>query len=230
VAEQVRHLPDYSQFIIYRCIVGSRAYGLDTDDSDIDERGIYLPPAELHWSIDGVPEQIVLDENQTTFWELGKFMRLALKANPTVLECLYTPLVEMSSTVADELRERRDIFLSQRVYHSYNNYVLSQFRKQTNRITANRQSRPKHAMHLIRLLLAGIGILRDGTLKVRVEDHRDALLAIRDGRMSWEEVNEWRVKLHEEFEQLFQQNRLPEAPDYVAANDILVRARKSMVR
>jgi predicted nucleotidyltransferase len=26
--------------LIYRCIIGSRAYGLATDDSDLDRRGI----------------------------------------------------------------------------------------------------------------------------------------------------------------------------------------------
>jgi alkylated DNA nucleotide flippase Atl1 len=42
---------DLMQFVIYRCITGSRAYGLDTDESDTDRRGIYLPPAERHWSL-----------------------------------------------------------------------------------------------------------------------------------------------------------------------------------
>ena len=37
--------------VIYRCVVGSRAYGLDGAESDTDRRGIYLPPAELHWSL-----------------------------------------------------------------------------------------------------------------------------------------------------------------------------------
>src|SRR4051812_35206236 len=41
---------ELEDFIIYRCIVGSRAYGLDTDASDTDLRGIYLAPAELQWS------------------------------------------------------------------------------------------------------------------------------------------------------------------------------------
>jgi hypothetical protein len=84
-------------------------------------------------------------------------------------------------------------------------------------------------MHLIRLLLAGIGILRNGTLQVRAEEYRDELLAIRNGEMAWDEVNAWRQLLHEEFEQLFHEHRLPEQPDYTAANDILVRARRSMV-
>ena len=44
-------------YVIYRCVVGSRAYGLDNENSDTDRRGIYLPPADLHWSLYGIPEQ-----------------------------------------------------------------------------------------------------------------------------------------------------------------------------
>jgi hypothetical protein len=32
-------------YVIYRCVVGSRAYGLDSETSDTDRRGIYLTPA-----------------------------------------------------------------------------------------------------------------------------------------------------------------------------------------
>lgn len=48
---------DLESLVIYRCIVGSRAYGLDHDDSDTDRRGVYLAPADLHWSLFGAPEQ-----------------------------------------------------------------------------------------------------------------------------------------------------------------------------
>jgi len=37
-----------NEHIIYACVVGSRAYALETESSDTDHRGIYLPPAELH--------------------------------------------------------------------------------------------------------------------------------------------------------------------------------------
>ena len=49
---------DLTRYVIYRCLTGSRAYGLARDDSDEDRRGIYLPPAELQWSLFGVPEQL----------------------------------------------------------------------------------------------------------------------------------------------------------------------------
>jgi hypothetical protein len=41
--------PDLFEHVIYRCIVGSRAFGLDDENSDVDIRGIYLPPADLEW-------------------------------------------------------------------------------------------------------------------------------------------------------------------------------------
>ncbi len=80
------------QYVIFRCVVGSQAYGLSHDESDVDRRGIYLPPAELHWSLYGVPEQLERLATEEVYWELQKFLVLALKANPNVLECLYTPL------------------------------------------------------------------------------------------------------------------------------------------
>src|ERR1043165_9706534 len=40
----------WQPFIIYRCVDGSQPSGFSGDDSDVDRRGICLPPAELHWS------------------------------------------------------------------------------------------------------------------------------------------------------------------------------------
>ncbi len=54
--------------VIYRCVVGSRAYGLDDSESDVDRRGIYLPPAELHWSLYGVPEQLEYNATEEVYW------------------------------------------------------------------------------------------------------------------------------------------------------------------
>lgn len=78
-------------------VVGSRAHGLADDDSDIDRRGFYVPAARAHFSLDGAPAQLVHDDDQLCFWEVGKFVRLALAANPTVLEMLYSPVIEFVS-------------------------------------------------------------------------------------------------------------------------------------
>ncbi len=221
--------PDLFSYVAYRCVVGSRAYGLDEEGSDFDRRGFYLPPADLHWSLGGVPEQLERDETQETYWELQKFLTLALKANPNVLECLYSPLVELASPLARELLEMRDIFLSRLVYQTYNGYVMSQFKKMEQDLRTRGEIRWKHAMHLIRLLLSGITALREGFVPVRVTEHRETLLAVRRGEMEWQAVNEWRLSLHVEFDAAYAATRLPERPDYSRANSFLLMARRSMV-
>jgi hypothetical protein len=221
--------PNLNDYIIYRCVVGSRAFGLDTENSDYDRRGIFLAPAELHWSLFGLPGQIENHETQECYWEIEKFLLLALKANPNVLECLFTPSVELATSLAQELLSMRSIFLSRLVYQTYNGYVMSQFKKLNQDLRNKGAIRWKHAMHLIRLLLSGIKILREGVVPLRIEDYRTRLLDIRDGRLPWEEINEWRLLLHKEFDAAFATTQLPEYPDYERANAYLLKARRSMV-
>lgn len=219
---------DLGKHVIYRCVIGSRAYALDRDGSDTDRRGIYLPPASMHWSVYGVPEQLENSETQECYWEIEKFIRLALKANPNVLETLYSPLVEHADPIARRLLDHRSIFLSRMVYQTFDGYAMSQFRKiEQDRRTAG-AVKWKHAMHLIRLLKSGIAALRTGELPVRVEEAREELLAIRDGLMPWEEVNAWRLALHSDFERAFESCSLPDRPDYERANTILIEARAAM--
>lgn len=221
---------DLLERVIYRCVVGSRAYGLDEEASDLDVRGIYLPPADLHWSLYGVPEQIERRETDEAYWEIQKFLTMALKANPNVLECLYTPRVELCHPPADELLAERSRFLSRMIYQTYNGYVLSQFKKLEQDLRTVGEIRWKHAMHLIRLQLAGITALSEGTVPVRVADeHRDRLLAIKRGEVPWKEIEAWRLELHDRFDAAFASTRLPDRPDYRWANDFLVRARRGAV-
>ena len=220
----------FAEHVIFRCIVGSRAYGLDGPDSDTDRRGVYLPPADLHWSLYGVPEQLESHERQECYWELQKFLDLALKANPNVLECLWTPLREHTTPLGDELLAMRNGFLSKLVYQTYNGYVIGQFKKLEQDLRARGEVRWKHVMHLMRLLLSGIALLRDGVVVVRVEEHRDFLLAVREGRIPWQEIDARRADLHRDLDAAYASTRLPERPDYETANRFLLKARRSAVQ
>jgi uncharacterized protein len=220
---------DLYQYVIFRCVVGSRAYGLDDDQSDTDRRGIYLPPAVQHWSLYGVPEQLENPDTEETYWEIQKFLTLALKANPNVLECLYTPLVEHATPLAREMLDMRASFLSRMVYQTYNGYVLSQFKKLQADLRNKGAVKWKHVMHLIRLLLAGIAVLDEGVVPVHVGEHRDKLLAIKRREVRFEEVESWRMDLHRQFDAAAQRTKLPDRPDYERANAFLIRARRSVI-
>lgn len=230
VGEQIMAEVDLFPYVIYRCIVGSQAYGLSHEQSDIDRRGFYLPPANLHWSLFGVPEQLEKAESDECYWELQKFIQLALRANPNVLECLYTPLIETITPLAQELLDQREIFLTRLVFQTYNGYVISQFKKLEQDLRARGEIRWKHAMHLIRLLLSGITILRDGFVMISVDPYREQLLSIRHGECDWEQVNAWRLQLQQAFEDAYHNTPLPVQPDYRKANEFLIHARESMVK
>ncbi len=211
--------------VILKVVIGSRAYGLETEDSDTDYRGVYLPPAELHWSLFGVPENLENDATQECYWELQKFVTLALKANPNVLECLYSPLIEHATPLGRELLTMRESFLSRVAYQTFNGYVLSQFKKLQADLRNHGAVKWKHVMHLLRLLLSGICVLKHGYVPVRIEEHRDRLLAIKRGEIAWDEIEVWRKELHRDFDFALSETTLPERPDYQRADAFLIDAR-----
>ncbi len=219
---------DLEKWILYRCVVGSRAYGLESGGSDTDIRGIYLAPAELQWSLFGAPEQFEDNVLHCCYWELQKFLVMALKANPNILECLYSPVVVTLTPLGEDLLAMRDCFLSQMIFQTFNGYAMSQFKKIEQDMRNHGAVKWKHAMHLLRLLLSGAATLREGRVPVRVEAWRERLLAVKAGQVPWQDVDAWRQDLHRDFERALTDTRLPERPDYMAANSLLIKARKAM--
>lgn len=222
---------DFTPYIIYRCKVGSKAFGLASDDSDDDFRGIFVPPADRHWSLYKLPEQIESkDENgDQVYWEIEKFLKLALKANPNILETLWTPVVLYADPIAEKIRTSRRAFLSSHLYKTYSGYVLSQFRRMKNAFEKTGEYKPKHAMHLVRLLYSGIAALRTGEIMIDVSQHRGRLLEIRGGSFSFEQVQKMALELDREFQAAFEETTLPDQPDFETVNALLIEARNSMV-
>ena len=228
-------VPDMRPFIIYKCRVGSRAFGLSHEDSDDDLRGIFLPPADLQWSMYRLPEQIESKTNSDgqdideVYWELEKFLNLALKANPNILEVLWSPLVIETSPLGEKLTEMRSSFLSRHLYKTYSGYVLSQFRRMRNSVESKGTFKRKHAMHLIRLLHSGISALKTGEIQVDVSHHREELLKIRNGEVDFETIRERACELDAVFAAAFDNSTLPDQPDFQRVDQFLIEARRSMV-
>src|SRR5437763_495135 len=80
-----------------------------------------------------------------------------------------------------ELRDLRGAFLSRHIYKTYSGYVLSQFKLMERGLQQKGTYKPKHAMHLVRLLLSGINALTTGDVRVDVGEWRAELLEIRCG-------------------------------------------------
>ena len=198
---------------IYAAVVGSKAFGLDTAASDVDTRGVYVAPTDAFWSLVKPPTHVEGPADQWFSWEVERFCELALRANPNALEVLHSPLVVIMTPAGRELVGLRAAFVSQLVYQTYSGYVLSQFKKLETDIRLRGAPRWKHVMHLLRLLISARDLLADGILRIDVAAHRDQLLAVSRGELSWDAVESWRLRLHHELDAAMDRTLLPAEPD-----------------
>ncbi|MEU9603564.1 nucleotidyltransferase domain-containing protein [Streptomyces sp. NPDC048057] len=215
---------------VYSCVMGSRAFGLATEDSDTDRRGVFLAPTPLFWRFEKPPTHVDGPLPEQFSWELERFCELALRANPTVLECLHSPLVERVDATGRELLSLRDAFLSRDVLRTFVRYAEGQAKKLAGDRRAERAPRGKPVMHLLRLLLSCRDLLRTGELVLDVGDDRDGLLAVRRGEVPWERAETWMARLVEEATAAAEHSPLPPAPDRARVEDFLIRTRRASAR
>ncbi|MER6914718.1 nucleotidyltransferase domain-containing protein [Streptomyces sp. NPDC000594] len=212
---------------IYSCVMGSRAFGLATGRSDTDRRGVFVAPTPLYWRFEKPPTHVEGPAEEQFSWELERFCELALRANPNILECLYSPLVERADATGRELLELRGAFLSRQVHTTFVRYALSQRRRLDTRLRERGEPNWKHAVHMLRLLISCRDLLRTGELTLDRSAERERLLAVRRGELPWPRVAAWMERAAEEAERAVPGSPLPEEPDRARVEDFLVRVRRA---
>ena len=87
----------------------------------------------------------------------------------------------------------------------------------------------KNMMHTIRLLQSAEQILATGTLNIRV-NNREELLAIKAGKMEYDDLLEMADSLINSIELWYQKSELPNQPNPENAEKILVEIRTELYR
>lgn len=131
---------------------GSRAYGLHGPDSDVDVKGVAIPPkayflgfakrfeqadapGDLVPFLEDLPADLRHVAQRTklegSVYHLVKFVALAAACNPNLLEVLFCRDVDVLRCTAAgrRLREARDLFLSARAKHTFSGYAASQLKR-----------------------------------------------------------------------------------------------------
>lgn len=115
--------------IIFKALVGSHSYGTNIEGSDRDYKGVYIQTPEDVLER-GYQEEVRVGKDEV-YYELRRFVELAAKGNPTVMELLYSPedciLIELP--IWKMLKENRDSFLSLSCKYSFGGYAYSQISK-----------------------------------------------------------------------------------------------------
>lgn len=117
-----------SDLILYECIVGSKAYGLSTPESDTDIKGVFIAPKKSFFGF-SFEDQKNNESNDISYYEIGKFLNLLCKSNPTVLEMLFSPedCILKKSSFFTAIEPNR--FLSKRCEDSFARYAFTQIKK-----------------------------------------------------------------------------------------------------
>lgn len=212
---------------VLECVTGSRAYGLNHAESDTDTMGIFLAPtvnvAGLYWGqkdeswSDAGPEG-----DDTTLHEVGKFLRLVLKSNPTMLELLfmneYTVLDEVGQGMVD-LRSK--MLYTDKVRSAYLGYATAQKERVLREYPDHKN---KMVRHCLRIAEQGRDLISKGEFDVRVDDPE------RFFRLDTMPLMNVGLILEKALYQLeTAESVLPDEPDIKAVDEFLKDVRRSYI-
>ena len=186
---------------ILSLITGSHAYGLNVEGSDKDVKTIVVEPLR---DVAGLSEpwggKVYSQDGEQDYevYGLRKFLRLALKGNPTVTELLFNQLyVDDPPAVGLELQDLYPFIVSRQAGKAYLGYMEAQRKRLTGErgnaghgimrteLIEQHGFDTKFAMHMLRLGFQGIELLSEGhlTLPIR-EPNRTYLRQVREGAFS----------------------------------------------
>ena len=112
---------------IFETVHGSQAYGLARPGSDTDRKGVVVGPRRWYLGVRPGPEQLELSPDHVRY-DVRKFLRLVGRANPTVLETLFTDPEhhEVVAPAGARLLEERERFVTRRVAQTFAGYAMGQ--------------------------------------------------------------------------------------------------------
>jgi len=117
-------------YLLFKTIAGSKAYGLDLPTSDTDIRGIFLQPNEYRLG-NGYKEQLNDDKNDIVYYELNRFVNLLAGNNPNIIENLFAPedkILHFDYRIKP-LYNNRMLFLTKKIRLTFGGYSISQIKK-----------------------------------------------------------------------------------------------------
>jgi len=210
---------------ILKTLVGSRAHKLSNNESDFDYRGVFVNNTRELLKINGDVKDTFWYEGDKddTYYEVGKFLFLATKCNPTILEVFLAPVVE-ADDLGIELRDTfKFVWNSKYVKDAFIGYGLNQRKK----FLDNKDSRPhKYATAYLRTLYQGWELLNTGTFSVDLSKTEiyEILKRFKNGDYEVGEVIQTCYNWHEKVLKAYEKNP-DKQTDFNNVNHFLLKVR-----
>ena len=233
---------EVNEWTILRAVVGSRALGLETPESDTDEMGVCIEGIEEAMGLDMPFEQFVRtgpdrirEGPDLQIYGLRKFLKLALSGNPTILLLLFIPTEKLLKWDArgSHLRDLAPYIVSKEAGKAYLGYMQAQRMRLTGERGQKGINRPelvakygydtKYAMHVLRLGMQGMELLKTGRISLPIpEPDRSYLRSVRDGALQYNDVLTEAGELEADLKDAIDTSPLPEHPDRPYVQDWMV--------
>lgn len=222
--------------IIYKCYAGSLIYGTNHSDSDVDTRGICIMPKNFyyglkrfeHYEQKGNKEKNIDD---MTIYDIRKFFQLAMGCNPNIIELLFVAPQHIitNSNIGKKIIANRDLFLSQKLYHTFKGYAWAQKQKilEKNPVGARKEIVDKYgydvkfSLHLLRLMHEAVELLKSGSLTLPLYCNKE-LLDLRMGKWKFDDVMKKFEDLEKMVDDLYVKTPLPHHSDINKIDALLV--------
>jgi len=249
LARPPKWLPDN---IHYEVIMGSVAYGVSSDTSDMDVYGFCIPPKEdvfphLRGEIQGFgrqkqrfeqyQEHHLFDkedrqEYDFSIYSIVKFFHLCMENNPNMVDSLFVPnrCVLFSSPVAQMVRDNRKLFLHKGSYHKFRGYAYAQLHKigtKANSKNPKRQESIEKYGYDVKFAYHVVRLALEGEQILVEQDldlecNREVLKSIRRGEWSEEKLRGWFDEKERQLEELYVRSKLRHSPDEDAIKELLM--------
>lgn len=236
----------------YLTVMGSIAYGVSNDSSDMDVYGFAIPPKDLIFphlrgEIMGFGTQVqrfeqyqehhILEKDTRKEYDLNiynivKYFQLIMDNNPNMIDSIFTDrtCVLKSTKLSEHLRDNRKIFLHKGCWHRFKGYAYQQMQKmrvKTPEPGSKRYDMIKEFGFDVKFAYHIVRLLNE-VEQILIEGdldlrrNNDQLKAIRRGEWTLNQIEEYFATKEKALEQVYLDSKLPKYPDEDVIKKILI--------
>jgi predicted nucleotidyltransferase len=238
--------------IVYETIIGSMAYGVSSDSSDMDVYGFCIPKKNFifphlsghirgfgkkpegfdQWQEHHIQDPSAGKEYDVTIYSIVKYFQLCMENNPNMIDSLFTPqsCVLHMTPIANMVRENRKIFLHKGCFFKLKGYAYSQLHKaeikNPKELSKRWKTYQKYGMDT-KFCYHVVRLL--GQCEQILTDHdldlqrnNEHLKAIRRGEVSFEEIKRYFNDKENSLEKLYSESKLQNSPDEPRIKQLLI--------
>lgn len=253
VSENLASPPKWlSNNLMFEVIMGSYAYGVSSDASDIDIYGFTIPPKDMvfphlaghipgfgnspknfeNWQEHHIIDKSARKQYDISIYSIIKYFNLCMGNNPNMIDSLFVPYecITHSTNISNMIRDKRHMFLHKGCYHKFKGYAYSQLHKAEIKIPKEGSKRQKnievHGFDL-KFCYHVVRLLLECEQILLEGDldlrkNREYLKAIRRGESSFEDIKKWFSDKESYLEKIYHESSLRHSPDEKQIKQLLL--------